>query len=248
FTRGPNRLPTPCWESPIWRCQTCWSRSKPRHVCPEPEASSFLQPIRVTHMSKKHRVNWKGYIPTTITPFDEARQLDVPALHSMLEWLHAQGMHGLFVGGTTSEWTSLSNQERVELFRASADAMRGKLPLLAGCTGYTPAEVVALAQEAQALGYEGVVIAPPPYVRPNDKEILAFYQQIAKEITLPIVIYNWPAGTGIDLSVDLLEQLSDIDGVVGIKQSSPSIEQFIKTLFRLKDKVRVYGFRMDEHG
>src|SRR4051794_20095383 len=164
-----------------------------------------------TLMNKRSRVGWRGYLPAIVTPFDDALDLDVIALGRMLEWLHAEGMHGLVVGGTTGEWTSLSPQERRQLFDAVGSQMKGKLPIIAGCTSFTANGVLELADHAAARGFEGILVTPPPYVRPGEEEIFQFYRTINDRTKLPVCVYNWPPGTGIDMSVQLLTRLAELD-------------------------------------
>ena len=199
-------------------------------------------------MSKIDRVNWKGYFPAITTPFTKDCDLDFKALGGLLDWLHQEGMHGLFVGGSTGEWSSLSAAERKLLFDAAGSQMKGRLPILAGCSSFTPAVTIELARHAQSAGFDGVVFSPPPYIRPNEEEIFSFYRTVAGAVKLPVVAYNWPAGTGIDMSIQLLARISALDNVVAIKQSSSQLDRFIQTVFELNDVVRVFGYTMDELG
>jgi 4-hydroxy-tetrahydrodipicolinate synthase len=93
-----------------------------------------------------------------------------------------------------------------------------------------------------------VLISPPPYLQPNDDELVAFYAAIARRVDLPICVYNWPPGTNVDMSVELLTRLADIDQIVAIKQSTANLSSFVRTVFELGDRVRVFGYAMDEHG
>jgi dihydrodipicolinate synthase/N-acetylneuraminate lyase len=197
---------------------------------------------------KRSRVNWQGYLPAITTPFTSDLALDEAGLGGLLEWLHAEGMHGLVLAGTTGEWTSLSVAERATLFRKTGEQMRGKLPLIAGCSSFTAQESIAFARFAKEAGFDGILLTPPPYIRPNPQEIVDFYTAVGKDAGLPICVYNWPPGTGIDMPLPLLERLAEIDAVVAIKQSTPRFTHFAETFFALKDKVRVFGFPMDELG
>lgn len=194
------------------------------------------------------RVDWRGYIPAVTTPFNSEGALDLPGLGVLLEWLHAEGMHGLVIAGTTGEWTSLAPHERKTLISAAGAQMRGKLPLIAGCTAFTAAEVLDFAQTAAVSGFDGILVTPPPYIRPNDAEILAFYSAVSDAAPLPVCVYNWPPGTGVDMSCALLERLADLDNVVAIKQSTPDLGKFVRTYFALCERVRVFGHRMDDGG
>lgn len=199
-------------------------------------------------IDKRARVEWRGYIPAIVTPFAADGAMDMTALGVMLEWLRGEGMHGLVVAGTTGEWTSLSADERARLFTAVGTQMAGKLPLLAGCTSFTAHESLAFADHAAASGFDGILVTPPPYIRPNDEEILGFYADISARTPLPICVYNWPPGTGVDMSVDLLERIAALENVVAIKQSTGDLRRFLATFFRLGESVRVFGHSMDEHG
>ena len=199
-------------------------------------------------IDKRARVGWRGYIPAIVTPFASDGSLDLIALGTLLEWLDAEGMHGLVVAGTTGEWTSLSAEERAQLFKAAGAQMGGKLPLLAGCTSFTAQESIAFAEHAANTGFDGILVTPPPYVRPNEEEIFGFYKAVSTGSRLPVCVYNWPPGTGIDMSIDLLERIASLDNVVAIKQSTSDLRRFLATFFRLNDRVRVFGHSMDEHG
>lgn len=198
--------------------------------------------------SKRQRVAWRGYIPAIVTPFERDGSLDLAGLGTMLEWLHGEGMHGLVVAGTTGEWTSLAAEERAALFTAVGQQVGRKLPLLAGCTAFTAREVLAYADHAATVEFEGILVTPPPYLRPSEDEIYAFYSEISAASLLPICVYNWPPGTGIDMSLDLLTRLAAIPSIVAIKQSTSNLGRFVATFFALNDQVRVFGHAMDEHG
>ncbi len=197
---------------------------------------------------KRARVEWRGYLPAIVTPFAADGALDLDGLGAMLEWLHGEGMHGLVVAGTTGEWTSLSAEERAILFRAAGAQMAGKLPLLAGCSSFTARETLQFAAHAAESGFDGILVTPPPYLRPNDEEIFGFYADISEGTPLPICVYNWPPGTGIDMPVSLLERLARLENVVAIKQSTSNLQRFVQTFFQLGEQVRIFGHSMDEHG
>jgi len=196
----------------------------------------------------RNRVAWKGYIPAITTPFASDGAFDRVACGRLLEWLVGEGMHGLIVAGTTGEWFSLSEDDRTALFRTVGDQLRGRLPLIAGCNAFTPQQAIAHAQLAAECGFDGILLTPPPYMVPSEDEIFAFYVTVAAAISLPICVYNWPPGTNVDMSLDLLTRLAEIDKVVAIKNSTSRLDHFVRVFFQLKDQVRIFGFAMDELG
>lgn len=193
-------------------------------------------------------VDWRGYIPAITTPFTRDRQLDEKGLQQLLEWLAAEGMHGIVVAGTTGEWFSLSDAERRTLLSITGRQLRGRLTLIAGCNAYGADRVIEYAQMAHESGFDGILLTPPPYIVPNEEEILAFYRHVSQHVQLPICVYNWPPGTNVDMSCELLERLADLDRIVAVKNSTGRLDRFIQSFFALKDRLRVFGFSMDELG
>ncbi len=196
----------------------------------------------------RNSVDWRGYIPAITTPFDKNRELDEPGLGRLLEWLDAEGMHGLVLAGTTGEWFSLSDEERRKLLQTAGQQLKGKRTLIAGCNAFSAAGVIANAQMAKECGLDGILVSPPPYIVPNEREIYEFYRAISAAVSLPICVYNWPPGTNIDMSFELLERLADLDKVVAIKNSTGRLDRFVRSFFALKERVRIFGFSMDELG
>lgn len=193
-------------------------------------------------------VEWKGYIPAITTPFRQDGEIDWPGWHTLLEWMVAEGMHGIAVAGTTGEWFSLTPNERVELFRTAARQIRGRIPVLAGCSAFTPAEAIAYAQAAREFGLDGILLTPPPYVVPTDREIIAFYKAVSDAVPIPICVYNWPRGTNVDMSTEVILRLAEIEHVVAIKNSTGNFAAFLDAFFAVKDRLRYFGFPMNELG
>lgn len=194
-------------------------------------------------------VDWRGYIPAITTPFTEdGDSISWSGWSTLLDWMIEQGMHGLVVSGSVGEWFSLTAAERKELFRTSADQVAGRIPVIGGCNALTAAESISYAEAAQEAGLEGILLAPPPYSVPNSREIVHFYRQVSNATDIPICIYNWPRGTNVALGADILDELADIDNIVAVKNSTMSLGDFVEGFFRVKDRVRYFGFSTDELG
>jgi len=193
-------------------------------------------------------ISWRGYMPAITTPFDEQGKLDLPTLRKLVEWLADQGMHGLIVAGTTGEWFSMNSDEKAQLFSAVGEVLKGQIPLIAGCNAFTAREVISNAQTAARSGFDGILVTPPPYVRPCEQEVIAFYEDIDQATPLPICVYNWPPGTNIDLRKDTLAHLADLDHVVAIKNSTGDPQHFLDVMRALNQKVRIFGIPMNNVG
>ena len=193
-------------------------------------------------------VDWRGYLPAITTPFDSHGALDLPAFRKLLEWLAGEGMHGLIVAGTTGEWFSMDAAEKDALFREAGAVLSGSMPLLAGCTAFTAREVLRNAEAAARSGFQGILVTPPPYVRPSEREVIAYYEDVNAASPLPICVYNWPPGTNIDLSCETLARLADLDKVVAIKNSTGNPQHFLDVMRALNRKVRIFGAPMNANG
>lgn len=196
----------------------------------------------------RNDVDWKGYIPAITTPFDAVGAYDEKAQAALLEWLGSIGLHGLVVAGTTGEWFSMTPEERERQIRITGEHLRGKLTLLCGCNAYTAQEALGYAAVAAEAGFDGILVCPPPYVVPTDDEIYVFFKEISDNSPLPICVYNWTRGTNVDLPLPLIERLAELEKVVALKNSTPSLGNFLKTFFAMRDRIRIFGFGMDPIG
>jgi 4-hydroxy-tetrahydrodipicolinate synthase len=191
-------------------------------------------------------VDWKGYIPALTTPFTAELELDRAGWQELVEWSVSEGMHGIVVAGSSGEWFSLAPAERVELFDLARRQVAGRIPVLGCCNAIRVDEALEYAREAERLGLDGIVLAVPPYSVPNEREIVAFYELAAASVRLPVCLYNWPRGTGVDLSPALIARLTEIDNVVAIKNSTRTYGAFIQGFFAVGDRIRYFGFGTDE--
>ncbi|MFC7051042.1 dihydrodipicolinate synthase family protein [Emcibacter nanhaiensis] len=196
----------------------------------------------------RNDIDWQGFIPAITTAFDKQNEFSPAMQGELLEWMLQEGMHGIIVAGTTGEWFSMSFEEKSRLYKVTGEVLSGKISILAGCNAFTAKESVALAQVAGQHGFDGILVTPPPYIKPCAREVYTFYADISAGSPLPICVYNWPPGTGLDLELELLERICDLDKVVALKNSTGSPEKFLRDATALKDKVRIYGAPMNEQG
>ena len=193
-------------------------------------------------------VDWQGYFPAFVTPFTEDGALDLDTLAALVEHYVAEGMHGIVVNGTCGEWFSQTDDERRIVAEAAAAQAAGRLRVIVGCTAYTAEQSAELARHALGAGADGVLVSPPPYVKLFAPEVVAFYEDLDARVAGPLVVYNWPYGSGIDIDTDLADRLADIDHIVAIKDSTPDADQFFATSRRVRDRVRVFGPYLSERG
>ena len=186
-------------------------------------------------------VAWRGYWPAAPTPFTPDGALDLDAWRELIALYVRQGVHGVLVNGTTGEWFAQTPAERAELARAAVDAVAGRVPVVVGVGAFTGRESAELAVGVAEAGADGLLTTPPPYVHPSDDEVFAYYRTVAGATGLPLMVYNWPRGTAVDMSVDLLERLCGLDAVVAVKESSGDESKALDTTERLAGRVRVFN-------
>lgn len=186
-------------------------------------------------------VSWRGYLPAITTPFDADGALDIPALHTQLDWYQSERLHGVILAGTSGEWFSMSGQERAELFAAGGQHRTDSFVVIGSCNSFTPGEAIAHAQAAERAGLDGLLLTPPPYVVPNREEIIGFYREVSDATDLPMCVYNWPRGCIVDMDVELLTELAQIENVVAVKNSTGDFASFLAGMYALEGSVRYFG-------
>lgn len=166
-------------------------------------------------------MRFPGIIPAVTTPFDASGAIDRDALQSNVQALLEAGVHGIVATGTMGEAGSLSSAERREVVAAVAGAVGGRVPVIAGVSAGTPAAAIALAADAAEAGAVALMLLPPLGYRGDDDEIVAYYRSVAEAAGLPLMAYNNPEASGVDMGAGLLTRLcEEIDQVVAIKECS----------------------------
>ena len=195
-------------------------------------------------------IDWQGYIPAITTAFDKKGALDPSAIRQLCQWLAGEKMHGVIALGTQGEWFSLNGRERRQVLQIVSEELKGRMTIIAGCSAFTATEVIANAGVASELGFDGVMVTPPPYACPTPTETFEFYRAIDAGIDLPLCVYNWPPGTNVNMPRELLERLASLDTVVAIKNSTAGFDMnhFLEVFFALNDRVRVFGMPTNELG
>ena len=198
----------------------------------------------------RNSIEWRGYIPAVTTAFEKDGALDAPSIRRLCRWLAGEKMHGVIALGTQGEWFSLNRQERREVLRIVSEELKGHMTIIAGCSAFTAKEVIANAAVASELGFDGVMVTPPPYACPTETETFEFYRLVDAGIALPLCVYNWPPGTNVNMSRKLLERLAYLDKVVAIKNSTAGFDlnHYLDVFFSLNDRVRVFGMPTNELG
>jgi 4-hydroxy-tetrahydrodipicolinate synthase len=170
-----------------------------------------------------------GIIPPVATPMQANEDLDLPRLRWFLDHLIGNGVHGLFVLGTNSEFYALDEREKQEVVATAVAHVNRRVPVFAGTGAETTREVVRLTRMAEREGADGVSVITPYFVSPTQQEVFDHYRRVAEHTALPVILYNNP-GTcgGVRIEVDTLARLAEVPSVVAVKDSSGDLQNTVE--------------------
>ena len=167
---------------------------------------------------------FKGAITALVTPFRNG-QVDEKALRDLIEFQIAGGIDGLVPCGTTGESPTLTHDEHDRVIEITIDAAKKRVPVIAGTGSNSTAEALRLTKHAYEAGADGALIACPYYNKPTQEGLFQHFQLIAQNVPIPIIPYNIPGRTGVNMSPELIARLAKISNIVGIKEASGSLKQ-----------------------
>ncbi len=179
----------------------------------------------------------KGAFVVLITPMKPDESIDEKGLRANIQWVIQEGIHGIITTGSTGEYVSLTEKERKRVTEIAAEEIGGKIPFCVGAGAETTQDAIIYTKFAKAVGADAVMIAPSYYCRPHPEEIYHHYQKISDAVDIPIMIYNNPFTTKVDLSVENVLRLSEISNVKYIKESSGDVRRISMLVLLGKDKI-----------
>ena len=181
----------------------------------------------------------KGIYAPIVTPFDGDENINYPVYKQLIEFLIENHIAGFIPGGTTGEVYALSDAERLETFRFVKEQVAGRVLLMAGTNAGSTREVVRFSEEAERMGYDALMVAVPPYSRPNQPELLSHFRDVATSVGIPIVLYNFPWRAGSEIGYQVLDGLTDIPNVIGIKEASGEMARIYEMRLRYEDRYQI---------
>lgn len=172
---------------------------------------------------------FKGAIVAIVTPFKNG-QVDEEALGDLIEFQIANGIDGIAPCGTTGESTTLSHAEHERVIALTVEAVRKRVPVIAGTGSNSTEEALRLTRHAKAVGADGALMVCPYYNRPTQEGLYRHFQTIAEAVSIPVIIYNIPGRTGVNMSPETMARLARVGNIVGVKEASGSIKQMSDVL------------------
>lgn len=181
---------------------------------------------------------FKGVYPALVTPFDESG-INKKQFKGLINYAIRSGATGLVPVGTTGEFTSMTFDEKVETIRLACDIADGRVPVLAGTGAASTGDAIKLTRRAAELGASAALVVSPYFLKPSTKEIYEHFERIARSSDIPIIVYNIPQVTGVNLDWWLVDGLREIDGIVGMKDSSGNLINLTTILVRKPEEFQV---------
>ena len=184
-----------------------------------------------------------GIIPAMVTPVTSEGKINVGALRKLTNHLIEGGVHGLFPVGTQGEFYALTPEEKKKVMEVVVEETKGRVPVYAGTGAVTTREAVSLTKMAEAIGVNAVSVITPYFIRPSEGELFEHYTLIAKSTRLPVLLYNNPARTGVNLTAEFVARTSEVENIVGIKDSSGDLTLTAEYIRRTDEKFSVLAGR-----
>jgi 4-hydroxy-tetrahydrodipicolinate synthase len=166
----------------------------------------------------------QGSIPALVTPFRDGR-VDEDALAALVEWHIAEGSHGLVAVGTTGETPTLSHDEHERCVEIVVETARRRIPVIAGAGSNNTAESVSLMRHAKAVGADAALVVTPYYNKPNQRGLYHHYRTLHDAVDLPIVIYNIPGRSVIDMTPATMGELAKLPRIIGVKDATGDVSR-----------------------
>ncbi len=176
-----------------------------------------------------------------VTPFDQNLAVNYQVSQELANRLIDSGSDGVVVAGTTGESPTLTKAETINLFKAVVEAIGGKGTVIAGTGSYNTVDSIDLTKEAERAGVDGVMLVAPYYNKPSQEGLYQHFKAIAEATSLPVIIYNIPGRTGVNISVDTLLRLAEIENVVAVKEASGNMGQISQICEQAPKSFQVYS-------
>jgi 4-hydroxy-tetrahydrodipicolinate synthase len=182
---------------------------------------------------------FSGSLVALVTPFKNGK-VDEKRLVDLVEWHLRHGTHGVVPCGTTGESATLSHEEHTQVVKLVVEAVRKRVPVIAGTGSNCTAEAIRLTREAQEVDADGALMISPYYNRPTQEGIYQHYQAVAQAVPgFPLIFYNIPSRTGSNIEPSTMARLAEIENIVGVKEAAGSIDQVLNILSACGEKLAI---------
>lgn len=182
---------------------------------------------------------WKGVFPALLTPFTEKEELDLDMFEKNLAAQVAAGVHGIIIGGSLGEASTITEKEKEELTEFSVEYLNEDIPVIVNIAEATTGDAVKQAANAKKWGADGIMLLPPMRYKTDDRETITYFKAVAKTTDLPIMIYNNPPDYKIDTRPDMFDELVECKNITALKESSRDVTNLTRMKNRFGDRFKV---------
>ncbi|MRG88396.1 4-hydroxy-tetrahydrodipicolinate synthase [Salinibacillus xinjiangensis] len=186
-------------------------------------------------------MNFGKVLTAMVTPFDQQGDIDFEATRGLVNYLLANGSEGLVVAGTTGESPTLTHDEKLKLFQFVVEVVDKRVPVIAGTGSNNTRASVEITKEAEATGVDGIMLVTPYYNKPSQEGLYQHFRMIAENTSLPIMLYNIPGRSVINMEMETIIRLSEIDNIVSVKEASGDLDRVSEIISKTADDFSVYS-------
>lgn len=186
-------------------------------------------------------MNFGQIITAMVTPFDERGNIDYPATEKLIDHLIENGSDGLVVSGTTGESPTLTNEEKVELFRFTIKTVAGRVPVIAGTGTNNTRESIELTKQAEDAGADGIMLVVPYYNKPCQEGMYQHFKTIAETTSLPVMLYNIPGRSAVNMEPETIIRLSGIPNITSVKEASGNLDAMAQIIEQTPEDFLLYS-------
>ena len=190
-------------------------------------------------MSNKKTI-FSGVCTALVTPFLDG-EIDYKALKNLIEFQIKSGIDALLINGTTGESATLSKKEKQELIAFTVREVGGRVPIIAGTGSNSTKKAVELSQFAHDVGADAILVVTPYYNKASADGLIAHYKTIANAVNVPMILYNVPSRTGVNIPLSVYERLAEHKNIVAVKEANPDVSAMAKLCAKCSDKLDIYS-------
>jgi 4-hydroxy-tetrahydrodipicolinate synthase len=184
---------------------------------------------------------FEGVYSALVTPMTVDEEVDYQTLGEFANYLIEEGgLQGLIPLGSTGEYYALTDQEREAVVKTTLAAAAGRVPVLVGTNGGSTRQIIGYCRQAETLGAAGLLLAAPYYSLPTPDELYRHFKGINDAVGIPIMLYNYPGRTGVDMTPDLVERLAELDNIQYVKESTGDATRVTEIIRRCGDRIKVF--------
>jgi dihydrodipicolinate synthase/N-acetylneuraminate lyase len=185
------------------------------------------------------KIKWEGVFPAVTTKFTDKDKLDIPAFLKNIDAQLAAGVNGIILGGTLGEASTLTDEEKMVLVSETVSLVGQQVPVVLNIAEQTTAKAIEVVGTARKNGVSGLMLLPPVRYKADDQETIAFFKAVAQSTDLPIMIYNNPFDYRILVTLDMFEELAELENIQAVKESTREVANVTKMINRFGDRYKI---------